>query len=144
MSDFYHLSIYISICLSIYISIYLYCYLGFPSGASGKESACQFRRHKRCEFDPWVGNIPWRMAWQLTSVILPGESHGQKSLVGYSSKCRTWLKRLSMHAHIYLSIYVSIFLSIYLSIYHLYIFLPIGFLHSSVGKESTCNAGDPG
>ena len=28
--------------------------------ASGKASACQFRRRKRCRFDPWVGKIPWR------------------------------------------------------------------------------------
>ena len=34
--------------------------------------------------DPWAGNIPWKKAWQPTSVFLPGESHGQKSLVGYS------------------------------------------------------------
>ena len=32
---------------------------------------------KRCEFDPWVGKIPWRRAWQPTPVFLPGESHGQ-------------------------------------------------------------------
>ena len=32
----------------------------FPGGASGKESTCQCRRHKRCDFDPWVGTIPWR------------------------------------------------------------------------------------
>ena len=38
----------------------------------------------RHRFDPWVGKIPWRRAWQLTPVLLPGESHGQKSLVGYS------------------------------------------------------------
>ena len=38
----------------------------------------------RCEFDPWVGKIPWRRAWQPTPVFLPGESHGQRSLVGYS------------------------------------------------------------
>ena len=31
---------------------------GFPGGTSGKESACQCRRHKRCGFDPWVGTIP--------------------------------------------------------------------------------------
>ena len=30
-------------------------------------------------FDPWVGKIPWRRAWQPTPVFLPGESHGQKS-----------------------------------------------------------------
>ena len=39
---------------------------------------------KRCGFDPWVGKIPWRRAWQATPVFLPGESHGQSSLVGYS------------------------------------------------------------
>ena len=31
--------------------------------------------------DPWVGKIPWRKEWP---VFLPGESHGQRSLVGYS------------------------------------------------------------
>ena len=32
---------------------------------SGKESTCQCKRHRRCEFDPWVGKIPWRRKWQL-------------------------------------------------------------------------------
>ena len=36
---------------------------GFPSGASGKEPACRFRRHKRHGFDPWVGKIPWSRRW---------------------------------------------------------------------------------
>ena len=40
--------------------------------------ACQCRRRKRY-------GIPWRRAWQPTPVFLPGESHGQRSLVGYSS-----------------------------------------------------------
>ena len=53
---------------------------GFPGGASGKEPACQCRRHKRYGFDPWVGKIPWRRAWQLTPVHLPGESHRQRRL----------------------------------------------------------------
>ena len=35
-------------------------------------------------FDPWVGKIPWRRKWQPTPGFLPGESHGQRSLVGYS------------------------------------------------------------
>ena len=57
----------------------------FPtSGTSGKEPACQCRRHKRHGFDPWVGKIPCRRAWQPTPVFLPGESHGQRSLEGYS------------------------------------------------------------
>ena len=34
----------------------------FPGGARGKEPACQCRRHKSREFDPWVGKIPWRRA----------------------------------------------------------------------------------
>ena len=56
--------------------------LGFPGGASGKEPACQYRRPR---FHPWVGRIPWRRrAWQSTPVFLPGEFHGQRSLVGYS------------------------------------------------------------
>ena len=33
---------------------------------------------------PGSGRSPWRRAWQPTQVFLPGESHGQKSLVGYS------------------------------------------------------------
>ena len=57
---------------------------GFPDGANGKEPICQRKRCKRCGFDPWVGMIPWRRAWQHTSVFLPGESHGQRSLTGYS------------------------------------------------------------
>ena len=35
-------------------------------------------------FDPCVGKIPWRRAWPPTPVFLPGESHGQRSLAGYS------------------------------------------------------------
>ena len=42
-----------------------------------KTPACQCRRHKRRRFNSWVGKIPWRRAWQLTPVLLPGESHGQ-------------------------------------------------------------------
>ena len=52
--------------------------------ASGKEPTCQCRRHKRGRFNPWVRKIPWRRTWQPTPVVLPGESHGQSTLVGYS------------------------------------------------------------
>jgi len=38
----------------------------------------------RRRFDPWVGRIPWRRAWQSTPVFLPGKSDAQWSLVGYS------------------------------------------------------------
>ena len=52
-------------------------------GTSGKETARQCRRHRRCGFDPWVRKIPCRRAWPPIPVFLPGESHGQKSLLGY-------------------------------------------------------------
>ena len=39
---------------------------------------------ERPQFDPWVREIPWRRERQPTPVFLPGESHGQMSLVGYS------------------------------------------------------------
>ena len=58
--------------------------MSFPGGASGKEPTCRCRRRKRCGFDPWVGKILWRRAWQPTPVFLLGESHGQWSLTGYS------------------------------------------------------------
>ena len=34
--------------------------------------------------NPQIGKIPWRRAWQPTPVFLPGESHGQRKLAGYS------------------------------------------------------------
>ena len=54
-----------------------------PRWLRGKESACQRRRHRRPGFDSCVRKIPGRTAWQPTPVFLPGESHGQRSLVGY-------------------------------------------------------------
>ena len=42
------------------------------------------RRCKGRGFDPWVGKVPWRRAWQSTPVLLPGESQGQRSVAGYS------------------------------------------------------------
>ena len=60
--------------------------MGFLGGASGKELACQCRRH-------WdVISIPGSLRYsgggrghprQPFPVFLPGESHAQRSLVGY-------------------------------------------------------------
>ena len=58
--------------------------LGFPGGDSGKDPTCQCRRHERLRFDLWVRKIPWRRIKQPTLVFLPGESPGQRSLVGCS------------------------------------------------------------
>ena len=51
-----------------------------PHWLSCEESACQCRRHR---FNPWVRRFPWRRKWQPIRVFLPGESHEQRSLVGY-------------------------------------------------------------
>ena len=67
---------------------------GFPGGASGKESAGQYRRPRRRGFHPWVGRIPWRRRRQPAPVSLPGESHGQRSLV---AKGHTGLKGIHTH-----------------------------------------------
>ena len=40
---------------------------------SGKESACQQRRLKRCRFNPWVEKMPWRRKWQPAPVCLAWE-----------------------------------------------------------------------
>ena len=66
-------------CIYVYVCLYV-------CGASiwwlsDKESACQC---KRCRFSPWVRKIFWRRKWPPTPVFLPGKSHGQRSLVGYS------------------------------------------------------------
>ena len=50
---------------------------------------------RRPGFDPWIGKVSWRRKWQPTPVFLPEESHGWKSLVGYSPWDRKELTRLS-------------------------------------------------
>ena len=54
---------------------------GLPLWLNDKESTCQCRRHG---FDPWIRKVCWRRKWQPTPVFLPGKSHRQKSLAGYS------------------------------------------------------------
>ena len=53
---------------------------GFPGGTSPKESACQYKRHKRLGFDSWAGKISWRRKWQTMPVFLPGESQDRGAL----------------------------------------------------------------
>ena len=57
-----------------FLSRHVFPNQGFPGGASDKEAACQWRRFHRGGFDPWLEKIPWRRAWQPTSVFLPRES----------------------------------------------------------------------
>ena len=57
--------------------------LGLPRRLRGKESTCKAGAAAD-RFDPWVGKVPKRREWLPTPVFLPGEFHGQRSLVGYS------------------------------------------------------------
>ena len=54
-------------------SVYM---LGFPGGSVVKNLPDNF--------DSWVRKIPWRRKWQPTPIFLPGKSHGQRNLGGYS------------------------------------------------------------
>ena len=63
--------------------------LGFPGGSEVKASACNAEDLGLIPgSDPWVGKTPWRRKWQPTPVLLPRESHGRRSLVGYSPQGR--------------------------------------------------------
>ena len=53
----------------------------------------------RCRFNPWVKKIPWRRAWQYTLVFLPGESHGQRSLVSSTPGCHKELETTETTEH---------------------------------------------
>ena len=76
----------------------LHVFQGFlGSSTSGKEPACQCRRCKRRGFDPW--KIPWRRAGRPTPVFLPGESHRDRSLVGYSPQGHTELDTAEVTEH---------------------------------------------
>ena len=56
-------------------------FLGFLGGSEGKESACSAGD---LGLIPGLGRSPGGRAWQPTPVFLPGESHGQRNLAGYS------------------------------------------------------------
>ena len=56
---------------------------GFPWRLRWERICLQCRK---CGFDSWVGQIPWRRAWQPSRVFLPGKSRGQRSLAG----CGPW------------------------------------------------------
>ena len=82
------------------------CPCGLPRWLSGRGSICQCRRHR---FNLWVGKIPWRRKWQLSSVFLPGESHGQRSLVSYSPwGCKRIVHNLTIKQQRYVQVYPSI------------------------------------
>ena len=76
---------------------------GFPSGLVVKNLPAMQETWVRSLVweDPRFGKIPWRRAWQPTPLLLPRESHRQRSLVGYSleghKESDITLKQLCMH-----------------------------------------------
>ena len=56
---------------------------GFPSDSELKNLPAK-EEMQETGFDPWVRKIPWRRKWQPIPIFLLGESHGQRSLAGYS------------------------------------------------------------
>ena len=65
---------------NIYSHVLFGFLFGFPGGSDGKESAYNAGDLSSI---PGSGRFPWRRAWRPTPVFLPGESHGQSSLVSY-------------------------------------------------------------
>ena len=57
---------------------------GLPCGSVVKNPPAMLETRRRRGSYPWVGKILWRRKWQPTPVFLPGKSHGQRSLAGYS------------------------------------------------------------
>ena len=73
--------------------------LGFPGGSDGKASACNAGDPSSI---PGSGRPPWRRKWQSTPALLPGKSHGRRSLIGYSPwgcKESDQTERLHFHFH---------------------------------------------
>ena len=77
--------IYICICTVFIEDVISICETDFPGVSEGKASCLQCGTPG---FDPWVGKILWRRKWHPTPVLLPGKSHGQRSMVGYQLKSR--------------------------------------------------------
>ena len=61
-------------------------YLGCPQSTTSlvAQTVKRLLQCGRPGFDPWVGKIPWRRKWQSIPLLLPGKSHGLRSLVGYN------------------------------------------------------------
>ena len=75
----------VDVCASVFFSVkqgILMIPWGFPGGSVVKNLPANAGDAGGCGFEPWVGKIPRRMKWQCTPIFLPGNFHGQRSLVG--------------------------------------------------------------
>ena len=88
--------------------------VGLSLWFSGKEFTCQCRKPG---FDPWVGKMPWRRAWQPTLVFWPGEAQRPRILVGHSPQHRKEadMTKVTEVACIYLADYLLLCLFVFLS-----------------------------
>ena len=100
---------YIFIYIYLHVNIYIFTHVCYTwTSLVAQLVVCL--QCGRARFDPWVRKIPWRRKWQPTPVFLPGESRGQRSLVGYSpwghkeSDTTEW-QTLYIYIYIYMYIY---------------------------------------
>ena len=74
---------YCEILCKVYCVKYYVCVLGLPGGSVAKNLP-----DSAGDVEMLVGSLgreeTWRRPWQPTPVILPGESHGWRSLAGFS------------------------------------------------------------
>ena len=108
---------YVCVCVCVCVWFCLKQLGGLPRWCSGKESACQCRRRKRHEFNPWVGKTPWRRAWQPTPFLLPGESPWTEKPSGLQSMEAIVrgvaeldpTERMCVHTHTHTQLYCNFF-----------------------------------
>ena len=72
----------------VFLKFWLWSHEGIdlPWWLSGWRTCLKFRRHRRGGFDSWVKKVLWTRNWQAALVFLPGQSHRQRSLAGYSPR----------------------------------------------------------
>ena len=98
--------------------------MGFPGGSAIKKLPA-VQGPQETWLSPWVGEIPWRRAWQATPVFLPGEFIDRgawQATVHRVAKSFTRRKQLSKHEYIYIYIYIYIY-NLYVYIYDLHIYM---------------------
>ena len=79
-------------------TLYLLSHQGIPSGAHGEGPSCQCRRHKRRGFNPWVGKIPWRRAWESTPVFFTWiQELGRLQSIGSQRVGQDWVTNTHTH-----------------------------------------------
>ena len=81
----------------------------------------------RCEFNPWVGKIPWRRERLPTLVFVPEESHGQRRVASYSPQCHKELDMTEQISRLTCTIFITVsyllhWLLVYFCFYSFYAF----------------------